>query len=167
MRTPILSIVALFFLSLWNAPSRAEDVASVAGKSAALVVSPSIENHSKKTTRAEELARALSDHTLAFEEMYLKMYSSMSMENGKGKGKGKGGSSKGGMSKASKKSKGSKTSSKGTKGSKKSKKGKGKDDETMAPTVSAAPTGTPMPDPSKYYISCKIALWQLYCFEYS
>ena len=97
--------------------------------------------------------RLLTEHTLAFEEMYLRTYFSMSMNMGKGKGKGnskasgdpKIGSSKTGLGKGkgkgSKKSKGSKAS-KSSKGSDKkagkSKKSKGSG--TIAPTGSSMPS---------------------------
>jgi len=97
------------------------------------------------TSQADKLRLLAEESSLAFETMYAKMYSSVSMSmKGKGKGKGGGNSSKG--SKASSKM----SKSKKSKGSKKDiskkskKKGKGsKDGGTPSPTFSA------MPSPSK------------------
>jgi hypothetical protein len=104
-----------------------------------------VPNGVEPQSQENDETRSLTEHTLAFEEMYLRTYFSMSMDKGKSKGKGGGkskasgdakiGSSKTGHSKAVKTSKASKSSKVNAKKSKKS-----KASGTIAPTVSSMPS---------------------------
>ena len=148
MRKPVIS-KALIFISLLIVSSSHAREETVTGYA------------SDPKRRENDEVRSLTEQTLAFEEMYLRLYSSMSMSMNMGKGKGKGGSKsggdskigsgkgsgkgsgngsgKGGESKTSATSKASKKSSK-SKEMKVGKSKKSKKKGSIAPTMSAMPS---------------------------
>ena len=136
MRKPVIS-KALIFISLLIVSSSHAREETVTGYA------------SDPKRRENDEVRSLTEQTLAFEEMYLRLYSSMSMSMNMGKGKGKGGSKsggdskigsgKGGESKTSASSKASKKSSK-SKDMKVGKSKKSKKKGSIAPTMSAMPS---------------------------